>query len=80
MAHSWFIHNTPDFSDLAVLEVILGQFIDREWRPIAFFSHKLQPAETHYSTFDREIDVRAMAKAQAKEQKTQSLKLSGRSA
>ena len=34
---------------------VLEQFIDHEWHPIAFFSHKLQPVETHYSMFDREL-------------------------
>ena len=34
---------------------VLEQFIDHEWRPIAFFSCKLRPAETRYSTFDHEL-------------------------
>jgi hypothetical protein len=45
---------TFDASDLAV-GAVLEQFIDHEWRPIGFFSRKLQPAETRYSTFDREL-------------------------
>ncbi|CAB4029253.1 pol poly [Paramuricea clavata] len=45
---------TSDASDLAV-GAVLEQFIDYEWRPIGFFSRKLQPAETRYSTFDREL-------------------------
>ena len=45
---------TFDASDPAV-EAVLEQFIDHEWRPIGFFSRKLQPAETCYSTFDREL-------------------------
>ena len=34
---------------------ILQQEIEGEWRPLAYFSKKLQPAETHYSAFDREL-------------------------
>ena len=45
---------TSDASDLNVGAGI-EQFIDHEWRPIGFFSRKLQPAETCYSTFDREL-------------------------
>lgn len=45
---------TSDASDKAV-GAVLEQFIDHEWRPIAFFSRKLRPAETRYSAFDREL-------------------------
>ena len=45
---------TSDASNFAV-GAVLEQFIDHEWRPIAFFSRKLQPAEMRYSTFDREL-------------------------
>ena len=34
---------------------VLQQFIDNEWHPLAYFSKKLKPAETRYSTFDREL-------------------------
>ena len=34
---------------------VLQQSIDGEWRPLAYFSKKLTPAETRYSTFDREL-------------------------
>ena len=34
---------------------ILQQEIEGEWRPLAYFSKKLQPAETSYSAFDREL-------------------------
>ena len=34
---------------------ILQQEIEGEWKPMAYFSKKLQPAETHYSAFDREL-------------------------
>ena len=43
-----------DASDTAV-GAVLQQHINSEWRPIAFFSKKLKPAETRYSTFDREL-------------------------
>ena len=45
---------TSDASDQAV-GAVLEQFINHECRPIAFFSRKLKPAETRYSTFDREL-------------------------
>ena len=43
-----------DASDVAVGGV-LQQHIGGEWQPIAFFSKRLQPAETRYSTFGREL-------------------------
>ena len=43
-----------DASDTAV-GAVLQQQINNEWKPIAFFSKKLKPAETRYSTFDREL-------------------------
>ena len=43
-----------DASDVAV-GAVLQQYIDDEWRPITYFSQKLKPAETRYSTSDREL-------------------------
>ena len=43
-----------DASDVAVGGV-LQQLVDNAWQPIAFFSHKLLPAETKYSAFGREL-------------------------
>lgn len=43
-----------DASDTAV-GAVLQQYIGNEWKPLAFFSKKLKPAETRYSTFDREL-------------------------
>ena len=43
-----------DASDVAV-GAVLQQLIDNQWCPVAFFSTKLKPAETRYSTFDREL-------------------------
>ena len=43
-----------DASNIAVGGV-LQQFVSGTWRPIAFFSRRLQPAETRYSTFGREL-------------------------
>ena len=43
-----------DASDWAV-GAVLQQYIDGGWRPITYFSKKLRPAETRYSTFDREL-------------------------
>ena len=39
----------------AAVGAVLQQYIDGQWQPISFFSKKLQPAETRYSTFDREL-------------------------
>lgn len=52
-------NNTPtslvtDASDTAI-GATLQQFSDSTWRPIAFFSKKLTPTESRYSTFDREL-------------------------
>ena len=43
-----------DASDIAV-GAVLQQQIENQWCPIAYFSRKLKPAETRYSTFDREL-------------------------
>ena len=43
-----------DASDTAV-GAVLQKNIKGTWKPISFFSHKLNPAETRYSTFDREL-------------------------
>ena len=43
-----------DASDVAVGGV-LQQFSDGIWKPIAFFSQRLKPQETRYSTFGREL-------------------------
>ena len=43
-----------DASDTAV-GAVLQQYIRGSWCPIAFFSKKLRPTETHYSAFDREL-------------------------
>lgn len=45
---------TVDASDHAVGGV-LEQFTEGSWRPLAFFSRKLRPAEEKYSAFDREL-------------------------
>ena len=42
-----------DASDTAVGAVLQQQI--NEWKPIAFSSERLKPAETRYSTFDREL-------------------------
>lgn len=43
-----------DASDLAVGSV-LQQLVNDHWEPLAFFSKKLESAETRYSAFDREL-------------------------
>ena len=48
------INIMTDASDLAV-GAVLQQFTNNTWQPISFFSKKLKPSETRYSTFDREL-------------------------
>ncbi len=43
-----------DASDLAV-GAVLQQYSNGTWHPISFFSKKMKPAETRYSTFDGEL-------------------------
>ena len=43
-----------DAFDTAV-GAVLQQYINDTWQPISFFSCKMTPAETRYSTFDREL-------------------------
>ena len=43
-----------DASDIAV-GAVLQQLIGDVWCPISYFSKKLKPSETRYSTFDREL-------------------------
>ena len=45
---------TVDASDMAIGGT-LEQFTDGLWRPLAFFSRKLQPAQTRYNALDREL-------------------------
>ena len=48
---------TCDASDFVVGGGVLQQCVDNVWQPLSFFSKKLSPAETCYSTFDRELLV-----------------------
>ena len=48
------INITCDASDVAVGGV-LQQYLNGMWQPLSFFSTKLNPAETRYSAFDREL-------------------------
>lgn len=43
-----------DASDTAV-GAVLQQQLDGVWKPLGFYSQKLKPAETRYSTFGREL-------------------------
>ena len=45
---------TTDASNFAV-GAVLEQFIQGQWKPISFFSKKLNPAELNYSAFDCEL-------------------------
>ncbi len=39
----------------AAVGAVLEQHINGQWYPLAFFSRALKPAETRYSTYDREL-------------------------
>ena len=43
-----------DASDIAV-GAVLQQYVNGQWCPISFFSRKMTPTQTRYSTFDREL-------------------------
>ena len=43
-----------DASNIAA-GAVLQQLVDNSWQPISYFSRKFSPAETRYSTFDREL-------------------------
>lgn len=43
-----------DASDAAV-GAVLQQLVDNAWQPLAFFSRKLSPLKSRYSTFGREL-------------------------
>ncbi|CAH8667643.1 unnamed protein product [Dicrocoelium dendriticum] len=45
---------TTDASDVAV-GAVLQQHVGGQWQPLGFFSKRLQPAESRYSTFGREL-------------------------
>ena len=45
---------TTDASDTAI-RVLLQQHNNGTWHPISVFSKKMTPAETRYSTYDREL-------------------------
>lgn len=45
---------TVDASDIAIGGT-LEQFLDGSWKPLAFFSRKLDRAQKSYSAFDREL-------------------------
>ena len=52
--HMAQINITCDASDVAV-GGLLQQYLNGMWQPLLFFNKKLNPAETRYSTFDREL-------------------------
>lgn len=45
---------TTGASDMA-LGAVSQQHVDGQWQPLGFFSKRLQPTESGYSTFDREL-------------------------
>ena len=46
---------TTDASEVAVGAELAQRDAEGCWRPVAFFSRRLHPAETKYSPFDREV-------------------------
>ena len=50
-APTFLITDTSDVAVCAVLQQLMGAL----WSPIVYFPRKLHPAETKYSTFDREL-------------------------
>ena len=46
---------TVDASGTAVGAVLEQNSDGSDWKPVAFFSRKLRPAEQNYSAFDREL-------------------------
>ena len=50
-APTCIVTDAPDTAVGAVLQ----QCIESVWSPLAYFSRKLKPAETRYSTFNREL-------------------------
>ena len=63
LAEITLLHHPEPNTQLAVMTdastvaigAVLQQFVNGEWRPLSFFSRKLKPAETRYSTFGREL-------------------------
>jgi hypothetical protein len=56
----YFFHSYPDFSKLFHIHTDashyqLGAVISQDNHPIAFYSHKLQPAQVRYTTTEREL-------------------------
>ena len=47
--------STLDQKGDSAVGAVLEQLIDHQWRPIAFFSRKLKPAQIRYRAFDREL-------------------------
>lgn len=59
-----FMHPQTDAPNSLVTEdsneaegAILQKFVDGSWQPLGFFSKRLQPAETCYSTFGRKLSA-----------------------
>ena len=44
-----------DASDVVAVGAVLQQKVDNHWQPLGFFSKRLQPTETRYSAFGREL-------------------------
>ena len=63
LAHATLLSHPQPGTELAVRTdassvacgAVLEQFVDGNWQPLAFFSRRLRPVETRYSTFDREL-------------------------
>ena len=64
LSHAVLLHHPNPFSSTSLTvdasEVAIGAELsqrgsDHSWKPLAFFSHVLTPAERKYSAFDREL-------------------------
>lgn len=55
-SHTAFTSITMDASNIDASNIAMGgaleQFLDGEWKPVAFFSKKLNPIQARYSAFD----------------------------
>lgn len=60
MLFYWFTSSSApvalivDASDFA-MGAVVEQFEDNLWKPVSFFSKKFNPAQSKYSTYDREL-------------------------
>ena len=55
-ANATLLHHPARDAPLALTtDAVLEQLVHQRWQPLAFFSRSFSPAETSYSTFNREL-------------------------